>query len=329
MNTARLVGWTPMRILWRDARPVVEWCHLNQERFKESFFEQTIGRAVQHPFNQLFRHQTHIDALGELQDLNPGLPPTGFIFHMSRCGSTLISQTLAALSQNIVISEAPPIDSVIRANFRNPNVTDDERLLWLRWMVSALGQQRHAEESNFFIKYDSWHTLELPLIARAFPEVPWIFVYREPVEVMVSHVRQRGGQMLPGWVDPRQLGLDLQTVSEMNLDEYCARVLARFCEAVLQFQAPGMCRFINYNQLPEVFFASLLDFFGVHYDAAEIARMRHVTQYNAKIPSFYFSSDTETKRLEAPELVRRLAAQWVAPLYEQLEAKRPDSSKAI
>ena len=327
MNTAHLVGWTPMRILWRDARPVVEWCHLDEGRFTQPFFEQTIMRAVPHPFNQLFRHQTPIDALGELHAVHPGIAPTGFIFHLSRCGSTLISQMLAALAQNIVISEAAPLDSVIRANFRNPVVTDEERLLWLRWMVSALGQRRHAEEKHFFIKFDSWHTLELPLIARAFPDVPWIFVYREPLEVMVSHVRQRGGQMLPGWVDPRQLGLDLQAVSEMDLDEYCARVLARFCEAVLEYKATGTRRFVNYNQLPEVFFASLLEFFGVQDNDEELERMREVTQYNAKLPSFYFSPDTQTKRLEATELVQHLAAQWVAPLYEQLEARRLDSLK--
>lgn len=327
MNAARLVGWTPVRVLWQDARPVVEWCHLGQLRFRESFFEQTIGRALQHPFNHLFRHQTPIDALGELHDLQHGLAPTGFIFHLSRCGSTLISQMLAALPQNIVISEAPPVDSIIRAQFRHPNVTDDERLLWLRWIISALGQQRHAEEKHFFVKLDSWHVLDLPLIARAFPAVPWIYVYRDPLEVLVSHVRQRGRQMVPGLIDPVELGLDLRSVSEMNLDEYCARVLARFCEAGLQNRENGRCQFVNYEQLPEVFSSALLDFFGVRYNDEELERMRHVTQFHSKSPSFYFSSDTETKRCAATEFLQSLVAQRIAPLYQQLEARRLDLSK--
>jgi hypothetical protein len=322
MNAARLVGWTPMRVLWRDARPVVEWCHLDQLRFKESFFDQTIARAVSHPFNQLFRHQTSIGALEELHDVHPGLAPTGFIFHMSRCGSTLISQMLAALPQNIVISEAPPVDSILRASFRNPNVTDVERLQWLRWMVSALGQQRHAEEKYFFIKFDSWHTLELPLMARAFPEVPWIFVYRQPLEVMVSHVRQRGGQMMPGWIDPRRLGFDWGAVSEMNPDEYCARVLARCCEAVLQYPSTEGRRFINYNQLPDAIFSTLLDFFRVQFSIEELELMRHATQFNAKSPSLLFDADTIAKQRAATESVRQLAEQFVMPFYQQLEAVR-------
>ena len=37
----------------------------------------------------------------------PGIDPTGFIFHLARCGSTLVSQMLAALPEHIVLSEAP------------------------------------------------------------------------------------------------------------------------------------------------------------------------------------------------------------------------------
>ena len=40
--------------------------------------------------------------------------PSGFIFHMSRCGSTVISQMLAALAEHVVVSEAGPIDALAR-----------------------------------------------------------------------------------------------------------------------------------------------------------------------------------------------------------------------
>ena len=41
---------------------------------------------------------------------------------MSRCGSTLVSQMLAALPQNIVISEAAPIDAVVQLNRAQPDL---------------------------------------------------------------------------------------------------------------------------------------------------------------------------------------------------------------
>ena len=45
-------------------------------------------------------------------------------------------------------------------------------------VVAALGQPQHPEERALFLKLDAWHTLELPLLQRAFPGVPWVFLYR-------------------------------------------------------------------------------------------------------------------------------------------------------
>src|SRR5439155_24789392 len=146
--------------------------------------------------------QTPIEVLAELQAAEPGIPPTGFIFHMSRCGSTLISQMLAALPQNVVVSEAGPVDAVLRARFQAPDLPEREQIGWLQGIVSALGRRRTGEESHFFVKLDAWHTLDLPLIQRAFPDVPWLFLYRNPVEVMVSHARQPGSQLVPGMLPP-------------------------------------------------------------------------------------------------------------------------------
>ena len=81
---------------------MVDWGCLGKERFTDPLFEQTIDVCLRHPFNLLFRHQTPIELLGEVAATFPMVPPSGFIFHLSRCGSTLVSQMLAALPQNIV-----------------------------------------------------------------------------------------------------------------------------------------------------------------------------------------------------------------------------------
>ncbi|MEA2174312.1 MAG: hypothetical protein QOD00_1904 [Blastocatellia bacterium] len=321
MEAGHLSGWTPIRVFWRQSRPQVDWILLEEKRFTEPFFEQTTGQAMHHPFNQLFRRQTPIEALLDLESISQGIAPSGFIFHMSRCGSTLISQMLAALPSNIVISEAPPIDTILRAHLRDPAITDDERLAWFRAMLNALGQRRHATESRLFIKFHAWQTLDLPLIRRAFPDVPWIFVYRDPLEVMVSHERNRGGQLLPGSVRPALLGLDISALGQMTLDEYGARVLALFCDAALRNYESGNGLFVNYRQLPESVFSSLSDFFKLSYNADEIERMRLASRFDAKTPTLTFKDDTEEKRLEATNALRRLADQWVVPLYEKLIAR--------
>ena len=84
-------GWLPVRAGWRDHEFIVDWAYLGARRLREPFFEETATRCLTKPFNRLFKYSTPIDALaGRLRD-HPGLPPAGFIFHLSRCGSTLMS----------------------------------------------------------------------------------------------------------------------------------------------------------------------------------------------------------------------------------------------
>ena len=175
------------------AEPVVDWAIVDGP-FREPFFEQTADRAMQHPFNQVFTRSTPLRALEALHAQEPGIAPTGFVFHMSRCGSTLIAQMLAQLSATIVLSEAQPLDALLR--LRQQGVDEEALIGWLRAMVSALGRPRFGEQ-RLFVKFHAWHVLELPLIARAFPGVPWVFVFREPRAVLRSHARIAGAEADP------------------------------------------------------------------------------------------------------------------------------------
>src|SRR4051794_1070428 len=96
-------GWVPMRVYWQDSPPLVDWGHLDKRRFTEPFFSQTIDSCVRHPADLLFRHQTPLENLGEIAATHPSARIAGFIFHMSRCGSTLLSQMLAAAPANIIL----------------------------------------------------------------------------------------------------------------------------------------------------------------------------------------------------------------------------------
>jgi hypothetical protein len=316
MDLALLDRWVPFRLLSREGEPWIDWVHLDDTRFTDSFFEQTIQHCLRHPANALFRHQTPLSTLGDLYRQRRGLAPTGFIFHWSRCGSTLVSQMLASLEHAIVISEARPIDAVLRAN-----APERERVEWLRWMVNALAQPWHGER-HFFIKFDAWHVLHLPLLLRAFPEVPWIFLYRDPIEIMVSQERQRGVQMLPHALDPVLFGLDRQEAWMTRLDEYGARVLARMAQAAVQFHHSGRSRFVNFCELPGVVWESLLAFFGVECSGSDLAALQRAAQFDAKRPALHFESDVAAKQNAASEELRALAARWVQPVYEQLEQIR-------
>ena len=322
MDLQLLEGWIPIRIYWQGSQAMVDWCYLGTQRFSESFFEHTIQKCLWQPFNLMFRHQTPIETLAELQDARPGLPPSGFIFHLSRCGSTLTAQMLAALPQNIVISEAPLIDTALRAHLRDTRVTEEQRATWLRGLINALGQARNPGERHLFIKFDSWSILDLPVIRQAFPDTPWIFLYRDPVEVMVSQIRQRGSQMLPGVLDSHSLGLDFATARQISPEEYCARALAAICEAATRYYQPGAAQLVHYRQLPDAVWSSLAQFFGVCYTAEEVERMNTAAQFDAKHAGLTFEQDSIAKQQLATDEIRTLVERFVRPWYDRLEELR-------
>lgn len=311
-------GWAPFRFYWQEETPLVDWCYMGEDRFTQPFFENTIARRMNDHFSLLFRHQTPIEFLETLNGTLPNISPTGFIFHTSRCGSTLTAQMLAALPQNIVISEALPIDAVIR---EERDITIDQRVQWLRWMVGAFGQKR-AGEQHYFIKFDSWSTLWLDLVRKAFPEVPMVFLYRDPVEVIVSQMSHPGAQMIRGLIGQLLPGMTLAALLNISDEEYCARVLARFCESLLPLAADPKSILVNYSELPEAVTGRMLKHFGVTYSAEDIAKMRSAAQFNSKTPRMSFAPDGQQKRDEASEIIREMAAKWVGPVYEKLEAVR-------
>lgn len=314
--------WVPFGVNWRTGVPVVAWCYMGNERFSRSFFDDSIQFVLNDPFNLLLVHQTPFERLGELYERVRGPQPTGFIFHMSRCGSTLVSQMLASVEKNIVISEALPIDAVIRANVFDPRISADQRVTWFRWIVNALGQQRNEAERHYFIKFDSWSTLDMAFIQRAYPDVPWIFLYRDPIEVIVSQMRQRGSQMVPGAIGKTLPDLELADAFKMPPEEYCARVLARFCQIALDHAGSNKAMLVNYTQLPEAALTDILRHFNVEYTADELETMRKASGFDAKSPSMPFAPDSEQKRNESTGAARQAAIDLVDELYQKLEAER-------
>ena len=304
-----LEGWAPIRVHEADV-PVVEWCWLDGIGFDDPFFVQTVERAFRTPFSLLFRRETPIDALAGLP---PGLEPTGFIFHGSRCGSTLVSRMLAAASRMLVLSEPLPVDQVLRAS-----ASERERTRWLQAIVAALGRPRRGERS-YVVKFDAWNACSLGLVRRAFPDVPWVFLFRDPLQVLVSQFRQRGAHMVPGALDPVLFGLDRAAVIRMPPEEYCARVLASIYRSALEHR-DDRAFFVDYRELPGAVFERILGAFGLDCDEAERARMHELAGLNAKNPNLLFSPDGQAKEREATPALREAADRWVRPLYEELLA---------
>lgn len=296
--------WLPLEIS-TGPEPRVEWCHFGKRRFTEPFFEQSVSAALRDPFSLLFRRSTGIDELTKSQSSRPSLEPRGFVFHMSRCGSTLVAQMLAALPEHIVLSEPPPIDAILRT--REQGASEDQRIAWLCGWMRALGQPRNGENA-LFVKFDAWHVFDLPLIRRAFPTTPWIFLHRDPIEVLVSALRGPGLQFVGRTRDP-----------SMSVVEARARVLADIVAAAIEHLPLGG-RAIDYSRLPDALFEEIATSFSLDLDSASTERMRAVTAFHAKSPSLFFGPDGHDKRSDASAEARAWCERLLDPLHARLLA---------
>lgn len=277
-SLASLRGWFPVTA----ADGQLGWRYLGQRRFTQPFFSDTLTLEPR------LCCSTPYAALAQFDDV---LAPSAFIFHVSRCGSTLLTQALAALEHCVVMSEPPVLDAFLREH--GPGPLDDAALLVLRQLVGALGQRRDPGESAFVIKFDSWHIHSLASIRRAFPSTPCLFLYREPGAVLASHRRRRGPQMVPGMIDPARLRIDTAGLAPADLDGYCIKVLESLYDSALAQAGEHGLILLNYDQLPGAIVPGLLARLQIDCSEAQRAAILRRAGFHSKDGGARFDGDPQ------------------------------------
>lgn len=312
MEGLNLHGWLPIRVGQAHGQWQVDWCWFGEARLSQPFFGDAVEAALRLPFNQVFRRQTSLDVLSQWQQQSPGLAPTAFIFHASRCGSTLISQMLAQLDEHIVISEPPPLDALLRSD-----LPDAERRAALNGLLSAYGQRRRGVEQRLVIKLDAWNLGELPLLHECFPDTPWLFLYRDPLEIAVSHLRRPGMHMVPGMIGASVLDDGSPFTGQ---EDFIARRLGRLFQAGLEYCRAFAGMAVNYSELPAGMAGRLAAFF--HLDDEQCRQAFATVGLHAKQPAQVFIGDSADKRREASQLLRDRVEYWAQGPYAALEKLR-------
>jgi len=326
-----LAGWTPVRIEWEGVEPVVEWCFTAGRAFDEPFFDQTIARCRRQPFPLLFPQHTGVAALGQVAASGDTLPLAGLVFHASRCGSTLVTQMLKCLPSLLVMAEPAPLHGAVTANWACPTIDDRSHLELIRATVGALAPRRERRQRRLVVKLDAWSVLHLPLVLRAFPGVPWVYLYRDPVEVLASHWGHRGWHMVPGTLPPAAVGLG--DGDPGCPEEYVARVLGAQLAAAGEGKGPahpgahptaGSAEglLVNYRELPDAVHSRIARHFSLEITAADRQAMDDAARHDAKNPSVAFEDDSRRKQDGAGRALRQAARCWAQPAYERLERCR-------
>ena len=321
-----LKGFLPVDAVVVDGRPGLQWMDMSGVSLAEPFFQQTVER-VRDGRRELF---TEFDVLLQLEKQLDSVPPTGFIFHSSRCGSTLVSNACRAINNSIVLSEANAIDKLIARLITDPgDVKTSLYSVFLRCVVHALAQRRTGNEEHLFIKFGCCSFGQIQQIKRIWPNVPWLFLYRDPVETIVSNLKD-----VPPWLldDDRRVlasivGKSPDEVAEMSLEELCARTIGSLFSTAHRLANDGQL-LLNYKQLSVPVISSVLRFFKVSPSATELETIEHGSQNYSKEVSAQrkFVADTEAKQTFASGAVREAAARWAVEPYQLLEQKRLDQT---
>ncbi|MBC3807795.1 hypothetical protein H8K52_10615 [Undibacterium seohonense] len=299
-----LISKHPDEVFWRD---------MGQQRFTDSFFQNSLDAQD--------RNLRRVCKTGKasLASIEEYIAPTAFVFHISRCGSTLLTQMLASLEQCIVLSEPPVVDQFFR-NYCKGKEINEEQITIFRQLIAVLGQKRFDRESHFIIKFDSWHIDRLDFIRQAYPDVPVLFLYRQPQEVLASHQKQRGPQMIPNFIDLGNIQVDQHDVQISDLDAYCLRVLDQYLLAALQHADNRQLHLINYAELPTVVWEKCLPDLHIKCTEDELQSLRHRASFHSKHPQQNFAEKLEV-RAPHPFLAHTQA------LYAQLEGLRLQQSR--
>jgi len=270
---------------------------------------------------------------------NPrALHPRGFVFHESRCGSTLIANALAAFDPEgtRVYSEAAPLASALRA-CDGGKCSQDTGAALVRDVVYLMGRTDHPTERNLFFKIQSVATRYIDVLTRAFPSTPYLFVYRDPVQVMMSHLGV-GRMENANCVRPRkardQYVLDLvsaaapgRRVATLTHEEYCAAHLATICDAAVaglrRTADAGTGRVVNYRDLPAALEFLVPDHFGADLGTDGWDRIVRISgQYSKGIgarAATWKGDDSEKKEQRASDAIRGASLLFLDSSYAALE----------
>ena len=296
----------------------------------------------------LARHQDQVNGATSTSAQVPKvLNFTIATFHESRCGSTLVANAVAAMDpiKHRSYSEAQPpsaaLNSVCGHNFSRCSRGQAAQVL--RDTLYLMSRSNDPLEERVFFKFQSATTKNLKVFQEAFPTHPWMLVYRDPVQVVMSHIKDdpllqgkancmRSRSNPPpelrkvaaqfGVTDPR---------TQLSMEEYCALHLAAITESAVA-SLNDLSIPVNYESLPDILYTTILPkIMGRPLTAQEVQNIQSISQnYSKGVGSKHreFKGDSQAKEKAASPQVKAAAAKFLQPSFERLAAHRPQILEA-
>jgi len=261
--------------------------------------------------------------------------PAGFIFHTGKTGSVLASNMLNEIPGCVVLKEPNVLADVFFRNYSK----GDQLVSDLRDLVLLMGYMLGQVAQKFVVKWTSWTALHVEVITKVFPNVPIVFIYRDPVEVLASHIlkpnnwsnqgRLANGlkKLLPEPLVSEQLSFaykqPVTAGTDIPANRFYMEKLAQIFDHIANIDR-DIC-LVNYADMPEAAIDRIAPYFGLEVDAEVRDRMKRHSQIHAH--SFGkreedFRPDSGRKRRLVSAALQRFIDQEVVPRMRAMEAAR-------
>jgi hypothetical protein len=245
--------------------------------------------------------------------------PRGFIFHTSRSGSTLLANILRAVDGHVVFSEPSALSSLFDGITKKLLSDQTRQVDLVRSTMGALARIG-GPDARCFIKHFSHDIHNIPTIRAAAPAVREVFVYRDPLEVLVANL---SWPTQPWLWNETYTGLPIAVAVQRPVAELFARGIGLNMQAMLE-HADDRTLLLNYSEIGPQTPRLLMQHFGVAVAAENLCRMERTLLYDSKdsLHAKVFRADRMEKQAAATEFIRGLSAEHAEPAFQQLEKRR-------
>jgi hypothetical protein len=245
---------------------------------------------------------------------------------------------------NMVFSESQPPASVLL----HGDWSHDDQVTCFRDTLLAMG--RSPVHKRVFFKFQSITTQKMKIALEAFPDTPWVFIYRNPVQTMMSHLAPTSGNGKNARCITQSKNTNnkkvLSALEKAGTSSFraprealCAAHLNMLCEFALEaYEAYGKYEggserarglLLDYQHLPGAVPALFLPHFGLPQAPAPLLRSmaKESLQYSKSSKrnqnrgkSGAFSGDSEDKEKRASPAIDEWAEKIMGPTYEKMGA---------
>jgi hypothetical protein len=297
----------------------VRWLVTSSLDFSVPFFSHAIDKQISALLRPAVYETTWEAFSGKTQeDAHRCSRPAGYIFHVSRCGSTLLANMVRASGNHLVLSEPGPLSAVLEWAKDDPSRYDSRALV--SGMIEALSQPAHASDSRVFIKLFSHSLFRIDLLRAVTPDVPEVFLYRDPLEVLLSNLDWPNQD----WIWREEFtGVSSDTARLLPVAELFARGIGLAMQVMLEKRRANTTLF-NYSDIGVPTAAKLAKALRFDLPPSRLPAVWKMLEWSAKDQrrERFLKANELQKREQASPQIRQLVNTFASNAYSELEELR-------